>query len=165
MSATNSLHYQLCCEGAKYLLQPRAKESWQGQNKWATVELACIGVEECDAWATNGETSTVIEVKVSVQDFRNDKKKYSRTEQAEKIGHQTGNYRYYLVPEEIANKVKDELPEHWGLLVWNGKKIERVVRAEFIDANHKWDMFIFSSILRREVGSHKVFNYREKKGE
>jgi hypothetical protein len=33
MSATNSLHYQLCCEGAKYLLQPRAKESYQSQNK------------------------------------------------------------------------------------------------------------------------------------
>lgn len=163
MSATNSLHYQLCCEGAKYIIQPRAAERWQTPNKWATVELACTGVEECDVWATNGETSTVIEVKVSISDFRHDRKKYARTDQAQQVGQQTGNFRYYLCPEEIADKIMSELPEKWGLLVWNRKKIECVVCAQFFDCNHKWDMFIMSSILRRELGIHKIFNYRQTK--
>lgn len=160
MSATNSLHYQLCCEGAKYIIQPRAAERWQTPNKWATVELACTGVEECDVWATNGETSTIIEVKVSVSDFRNDRKKYARTEQAQQVGQQTGNFRYYLCPQEISDKIMSELPENWGLLIWNGKKVECIVCAKFVETNHKWDMFIMSSIMRRELGMHKIFNYR-----
>ena len=146
MSATNSLHYQLCCEGAKYVIQPRAAERWQTPNKWATVELACTGVEECDVWATNGETSTVIEVKVSLSDFRHDRKKYARTNQAQQVGQQTGNFRYYLCQEEIADKIMNELPEKWGLLVWNGKKIECIVCAQFFDCNHKWDMYIISRL-------------------
>jgi len=162
MSATNSLHYKLCCEGAKYIIQPRAAERWQTPNKWATVELVCAGCEDCDVWATNGDTSTVIEVKTSVSDFRNDRKKYCRSEQAEKVGHQTGNFRYYLCPEEIADKIMSELPENWGLLVWNGKKIECVVCPKFVETNHKTDMWIMASIFRREFGTHKVFNYRNK---
>ena len=160
MSATNSLHYQLCCEGAKYLIQHRAHEYNQTANKWSTVEIVCIGVEMPDAWATNGSTSTVIEVKTSVADFRNDRKKYCRSQQAEKAGHTLGNYRYYLCPEEIAETLKAELPDKWGLLTWNGKKVSCVVRAGYFDANKDWDMFIMASIMTREIGIHKVFNYR-----
>ena len=160
MSATNSLHYQLCCEGAKYLLQPRAKERFQSQNKWSAVEIVCMGCEMPDVWATNCSTSTVIEVKTSVADFRNDQKKYCRSEQAEKAGHTLGNYRYYLCPEKIADTLKAELPDGWGLLVWNGKKVDFVVGAAYKECNKEWDLFIMGSILSREVGVHKVFNYR-----
>jgi hypothetical protein len=162
MSATNSLHYQLCCKGAKYIIQPRAKEPWRGQNKWSAVEIVSIGCENPDVWATNGEDSTIIEVKTSVADFRNDKKKFARTKQAEISGHTLGNYRYYLCPTEIADNIEAELPENWGLLVWDGKKISRRVNATYVTVSKRNDMFILCSILTRELGAHKIFNYRKK---
>jgi hypothetical protein len=159
MSSTNSLHYQLCCEGAKYLIQPRAKEPWDGQNKWSAVEIICMGCENPDVYATNGETSTVIEVKTSHSDFVNDKNKYSRTEQAKNSKHFLGNYHYYLCPENLIKE--NELPENWGLLYWTGKKIIKVIKSPKIDCDKKWDCYILSSIINREIGIHKIFNYRK----
>lgn len=159
MSKTLSLHYQLCCEGAKYIIQPRAKERFQSQNILSAVELVCMGCENTDVYATNRETSTIIEVKVSHADFLNDKKKYARSKQAELCGHQLGNYRYYLCPKGVIKQ--EELPEGWGLLEWDGKKIEKVVCApKFWATDHKYDMFVLCSIIARECGTHKVFNYR-----
>lgn len=162
MSATQSLHYQLCCEGAKYIIQPRAKEPWQTQNMLSAVELVCYGAELTDVYATNRETSTIIEVKVSHVDFLNDQKKYARSKEAEDAGHQIGNFRYYLCPEGIIKP--DELPIGWGLLYWNGKKIDKVVPApKKWQTDHKFDMFVLCSIIDRECGRHKIFNYRETK--
>lgn len=91
------------------------------------------------------------------------KKKYYRSEQAEKTGMTVGNYRYYLVPEDMREKVLEEMPETWGLLVWGKSKISRIKTSSYFEANKDWDMFTICSILGREVGLHKVFNYREKK--
>ena len=159
MSATNSLHYNLCCEGAKYIIQPRAKEPYQTQNMLSTVELVCYGTEQTDVYATNRETSTIIEVKTSHADFLNDKKKYARSEEAKINGHQIGNYRYYLCPKGIVSV--EELPEGWGLLEWDGKKIEKVKSSDIFETNHKFDMFVLCSIIARECGTHKIFNYRK----
>lgn len=162
MSTTNSLHYQLCCEGAKYIIQPRAREPFQSQNILSTVELVCFGNELTDVYATDRVSSTIIEVKVSHADFLNDKKKYARSKQAEICKHQIGNYRYYLCPEGIIKP--DELPEGWGLLYWNGKKIEKIVAApKFWETDHKYDMFVLCSIIARECGTHRIFNYRNSK--
>lgn len=162
MSATNSLHYQLCCEGAKYIIQPRAKErdGWQGPYLWSTVELVCSGCELTDVWATNRDISCVIEVKTSHSDFLNDKKKFSRSERAESIGYPMGNYRYYLCPEGIIKE--NELPEGWGLLYWNGKKITKIVHSDYFETTRKYDFLALCSIFERENGRHKVFNYRKK---
>lgn len=161
MSATKSLHYQLCCEGAKYIIQPRAAEPYEVPNMLSTVEIVCYGCELTDVYATNRITSTIIEVKTSHADFLNDKKKYSRSKQAEIAGHQIGNYRYYLSPEGVIKK--DELPEGWGLLYWDGKKVTKVVSAHYVESNRKYDMFVLCSIIARECGTHKVFNYRHEK--
>ena len=125
------------------------------------MELVCYGTELTDVWATNRSTSTIIEVKTSHSDFLNDKKKYARTEQACACRQQVGNYRYYLCPEGIIRP--DELPEGWGLLYWNGKKVEKIVPApKCWETDHKYDMFVLCSILARECGTHKIFNYRNK---
>ena len=159
MSTTNSLHYQLCCEGAKYIIQPRAKERLQSPFLWSSVELVCCGCELTDVWATNRDVSCVIEVKTSHADFLNDKKKFSRSERAEKLGYQMGNYRYYLCPEGIIKE--DELPEGWGLLYWNGKKVTRVVTSNYFETTRKFDFLALCSIFERENGRHKVYNYRK----
>lgn len=161
MSATNSLHYQLCCEGAKYIIQPRAKELWQSQNILAAVELVCYGSERPDVYATNRESSTIIEVKTSHADFLADRKKYARSSAALAAKQQMGNYRYYLCPEGVIKP--EELPAGWGLLYWNGNKVEKVRKSEVHTANHKYDVYVLCSILARECGTHKVFNYRKVK--
>lgn len=159
MSATNCLHHQLCCEGAKYILTPKAKEPWEGRNKWSCVEIVTMGCELPDVYANNGENSTVIEVKTSHQDFMNDKHKYCRSVKAKNNNHILGNYHYYLCPENVIKE--DELPENWGLLYWDGKKITKVKKSKFIESNKQFDMYILSSILRREIGTNKIFNYRK----
>lgn len=159
MSATNSLHYQLCCEGAKYIIQPRAKDGWNSPYLWSSVELVCSGCELTDVWAANRDISCVIEVKTSHSDFLNDRKKFARTKQAEMSGLTMGNFRYYLCPEGVIKE--EELPEGWGLLYWNGKKIYRVKTSSEFKTNRRMDFLVLASILDREVGHHKVFNYRE----
>ena len=161
MSNSKTLHYKLCCEAAKYIIQPRAREPWQSQNILSTVELVCYGTELTDVYATNRETSTIIEVKTSHADFIKDKKKYARSEQAKALNHQIGNFRYYLCPTGIIQQ--DELPEGWGLLYWNENRIEKIVPApKCWQTDHKYDMFVLCSIIARECGTHKVFNYRNK---
>jgi len=158
MSASNSLHYQLCQEGAKYIIQRRAKDGWCTPYKWSTVELMCCGCEKPDVWACNGCESVIIEVKTSHADFINDKKKYVRSEQAEKDGNTLGNYRYYLCPEGLIKE--EEVPDKWGLLYWNGKKITRIKKSEYHEVNKLFDIFVLSSIISREFGVHKIFDYR-----
>ena len=161
MSATNSLHYKLCCEGARYIIQPRAAEPWQSPNSWSTVELVCYGTELTDVYATIREKSTIIEVKTSHADFLNDRKKYARSKEAETAKNQLGNFRYYLCPEGVIKP--EELPEGWGLLYWDGKKVSKVVPApKCWETDHVFDMFVLCSIIARECGIHRVFNYRNK---
>jgi len=83
----------------------------------------------------------IIECKTSISDFRNDLKKPHR------IDGGMGNQRYYLfhqtVNESIYEKVKDQIPEGWGILLchsnrgraeqlrFNGsKEFERNLQAE-----------------------------------
>ena len=136
MSKTNSLHYDLCVEGAKWL----RKQKWNydrcqkkacyrteacGQCKkyrYVAVELCTWDCENTDVWGLgNFNDSAVIEVKVSHSDFLADKKKFCRSDQAEKLKYQAGRVRW----------------------------------------NTSWaDMQILTSILRREGFREGIFNYR-----
>lgn len=156
MSKTDSLHYQLCCEAAKWLKRRKNAERWRTPWKYIAVELVCSAAENADVWATNGECSIVIEVKTSRADFLKDGKKWHRSEAMKDC--QSGNFRYYLAP---AGKIrKDELPEGWGLLEWDGKTITRVTPSKYRTVNNLADLIIMSSILRREGFPEKIFNYR-----
>lgn len=149
MSRTNSLHYNLCQEAARWL----KKQRFAGY-KYIAVELVCIAAENPDVWGTNGCVSTMIEVKTSRSDFLRDKEKFCRTHQE----HAIGNYRYYLCPEGIINPT--ELPDNWGLLYWNGKEIKLIVAASKIQVNNTGELAILCSIMRREGIKPQVFNYR-----
>lgn len=173
MSATNSLHYTLCMEGAKWL----HRQKWNydrckkkacyrteacGECKkyrYVAVELVTWGSENTDVWGLgNFNDSAVIEVKVSHSDFLNDKKKFCRSEQAEKLHYQAGRVRWYLCPEGVISK--DELPDKWGLLYWDGKKVYPIKAPKPFDNTSAADMNILTSILRREGFKDGIFNYR-----
>ena len=67
-------------------------------------------------------------------------------------------FRWYLCPEGVIGK--EELPDKWGLLYWDGKKIFPVVAPKPFENTAAADMEILTSILRREGFPQKVFNYR-----
>ena len=120
MSRTESLHYQLCCEGARFLKSRKNVEGWESPNKYVAVEIITLTAEKPDIWATNGYHTTLVEVKTSHSDFLADQKKWVRSKEAEKADKQLGNYRYYLCPAGVIDV--SEIPENWGLLVWDEKK-------------------------------------------
>lgn len=170
MSASDSLHYQLCVEAGKWLHRRKydynkcqTKECRKPEfcrvcqpYKYVAVEINTYGVEQTDVWGWNGYLTSIIEVKTSHADFLNDKKKLCRQDTYKDL--QCGNLRWYLCPEGVIKP--EELPENWGLLYWNGKKISHVVAPKHIDCSYKGDMFVIYSILRRENIKGKVYNYR-----
>lgn len=83
---------------------------------------------------------------------------FCRSETAENLHYQAGRLRWYLCPEGIIKK--EELPEKWGLLYWNGKKIYPVVAPKPYENTSAADMNILTSILRREGFREGIFNYR-----
>ena len=173
MSATNSLHYQLCIEGAKWMHRQKwnydrcQKKSCHvpefchacKRYKYVAVELCTWGSENTDVWGLgNFNDSAIIEVKTSHSDFLADQKKRCRSEEFARLGYQAGRLRWYLCPEGVIKK--EELPEKWGLLYWDGKKIYPVVGPKAFEGTASADMNVLTSILRREQFPEKVFNYR-----
>ena len=173
MSATSSLHYQLCCEAAKWLHRRKhdvnkcpSKPCYRGHGfcraciafKFVTVELCTYGTEQADVWGFNGTESAVIEVKTTHADFLNDKKKWFRSDVAERCGLQAGAYRWYLCPTDVIKA--DELPQGWGLLYWDGKQITHVVAPTRFENSWKVDLHFLYSLLLREKFPQKIFNYR-----
>ena len=175
MSATNSLHYKLCCEGAKWLY----RKKWNHEKcknracfateacgaclwyKYVAVELNTYQNEQTDVWGIGSfNYSVVIEVKTSHSDFLADKKKWCRSDVAEEKNKQAGRHRWYLCPEGVIKK--EELPDKWGLLYWDGKKVYPVKAPRQFDNTAAADMAILTSILRRENFPQKIFNYRNK---
>lgn len=171
MSATNSLHYQLCVEGARWLHRRKGdyrkcpqKECFNKgfcrecrKYNYVTVELNTYGAEQTDIWGWDGCSTAVIEVKTSHADFLNDTKKKCRSKEYKNLW--CGNVRWYLCPDGVIKP--DELPENWGLLYWDGKNIKHVVAPKRVDCVHAGDLLIIHSILRREGFPQKIFNYRE----
>ena len=172
MSATNSLHYQLCIEGAKWLRRKKhdykkcANKECHNKGfcrtclsfKYVTVELCTYCIEQTDVWGYDGNVTAIIEVKTSHSDFVNDSNKWWRGKEAEQCGLQAGMIRWYLCPSGVISK--EELPSGWGLLYWNGKDIEHIVAPSVFENTYKADMRILYSLLRRENFPQKIFNYR-----
>lgn len=156
MSKTDSLHYQLCVEGAKWLRNRKNAEHFETPWKYIAVELNVYGTENADIWATNGWSSIVVEVKTSRGDFHADFKKKYRTEKwRDQV---PGNYRYFLAPKGLVSP--DELPEGNGLLEYEDGKIFRTKDAIFRKVTNRADLIYMCSILRRECFPQRVYNYR-----
>ena len=159
MSKTNSLHYELCKLGAR-LIRSRKNPTlpYDRPCMYSTCELVCMGAELTDVWGTTGDCTVIIEVKTSRSDFLADKRKYARSKQAEILNHQIGNYRYYLCPKGII--AEDDLPNNWGLLEYDGKKIHRVKMATKVESSLPMELLHITSIMRR-ILKPQTFNFRE----
>lgn len=162
MSATESLHYRLCQEGARWLHKDIKKDrngKWINYDKIVAVELESFGADHADVWGTSGCDTAIIEVKVSHSDFLRDKNKVCRKNKEDACG----NYRYYLTPKGLLKP--EELPVNWGLLEYDGGKIIETIRPLFIPTYNSSDLCMLSSIARREGVKNKIYNYRLRKNE
>ena len=159
MSATNSLHYELCKLGGKFLKSRNNAEPLRTPYKYVAVELVTLAAELPDVWATNGSDTAIIEVKTSHSDFLADQKKWIRQEGYAQDCNKIGNYRYYLCPKGVIKE--EELPENWGLLVWDGKKIHKVKQAVRVDTYAHGELLMITSIMSR-ILRPQIFNFREK---
>ena len=119
------------------------------------VELNVTGAENPDVWGYDGYSTVVIEVKVSHSDFKSDQKKMWRNVVPE---HQAGNNRWYLCPEGIIKH--DELPDGWGLLYWDGKRIYPVVAPVPRMQGCHADLRMLYSLMFREKMTGRIFDYR-----
>lgn len=166
MSKTDSLHYQLCIEGAKWLHKKKKTQDGAGKLmngclwafKYVAVEINTAAAENPDVWGFDGNYSAIIEVKTSHADFLSDRKKWCRSKEAEEVGLQSGTFRWYLCPEGVIKA--EEVPDGWGLLYWNGSAIEHIKGAPKHENTSRSDLLILSSILRREGFPTKIYNYR-----
>ena len=81
-------------------------------------------------------SSTVFEVKVSIEDFKRDSKKVFR--QTPELG--MGNYRYYLVPEELEKQIHLLIPEGWGLKSLTPRGIYNLKDSEYFDKSSCYEV-------------------------
>jgi hypothetical protein len=152
----NMTHRELCIRAATYLRNQGIQPFHRCQ--YAVVELERVG--ECpDAFGWGGSTTQLIEVKISRSDFLSDKKKLWRKQPEYGLG----RFRSYLCPEGLISP--DELPQNWGLLYMNGKKITRIQDALWQASNNVEEINLITSILRREGIKPRTFSYKNYKNQ
>ena len=132
-------HAELVARGKKWLIN-------NGWNPVFTEQGFQDSLEKPDIIAWRNGCSVLFEVKVSIEDFKRDSSKIFR----EKPECGMGSYRYYLVPEEIADEILPALPHGWGLKSFQEDRgrIHNVKESECF--NCKYDageiMFLVSRI-------------------
>lgn len=111
------------------------------------TELASCGEEpDCIGWRSG--ISTLIECKATRSDFLSDKKKEFRVNPSRGVG----SFRYFLTPDNLITV--DELPEGWGLLVTNGKRVRKLKESSnFVVVNHLHEKVMLLSLVRRLANS------------
>lgn len=111
------------------------------------TELVSSGSESPDALGfTHGGGTTLIECKASVADYKADQKKTFRV--YPDIG--LGAHRYYLTPVQLLEGF--DLPESWGLLEWNGKRVRKIKESQHFAQDgfaHAREKLALISVLRR----------------
>ncbi len=106
------------------------------------TELATTG-ETPDAIGWNGTHSTLVECKVSRADFVADGGKFFRRFPEAGIG----QHRFLFAPAGIVPL--EAIPPGWGLLELTGSKIRLVKKSEYHEANHRHEIGLLLSTLRR----------------
>lgn len=126
------------------------------------TELSTIG-EEPDVIGWQGNRSTLIECKVSRSDFLADRRKNFRLCPESGIGRQ----RYFIAPKGLISP--EELPDGWGLLEADGRRVRQKKRSEYFkEINERHEITLLLSALRRighdapEGVSIRCYNYETK---
>lgn len=150
----NNVHRELCVLTGKWL---RRNHTHPPSCPYVAVEIVTANQETPDVFGWNYWTTVLIEVKVSRSDFLADKGKPFRLSTEDGIG----EHRYYCCPKGLIKP--SEVPQYWGLIYEEGGTFSLVKEAERQSANHRAELTICTSIMRREGIGGKLFDYRNEK--
>ena len=92
-------------------------------SKWfgcVEVTIGWYGKQRVDFMTMDSkEIFRCYEIKISKSDFKS------------KHGHNfVGHFNYYVVPKELYESIKDEVPKEIGVYIWNGKYLSLVKRPK-----------------------------------
>ena len=150
---TKITHKFLVEQGAKWLHKKASNVHYR--SPFVVTEFVCQGVNEYpDIFGLRPHGHVLIEVKTSRRDYKRDFKKLGRNNTLDQLG----NIRFYLTPKDLI-KI-NELPEKWGLLEWNGKKIEVIKKPEQFEGDFQAAGYIYHSILRRK-NKYQIFDFKK----
>lgn len=107
----------------------------------------------------SGAHSVLVECKVSRSDFLSDKDKFFRRQE----DYGMGDKRYYAAPVGLIKP--EELPDGWGLLEVEERRIREIVEPKHKEANKRRECLMLMSALRRLEISTAVFVIQEEKTE
>src|SRR5687768_8242931 len=123
--------------------------SWLKNNKRCSIvasELVTSGMETPDVIGWNGWVSMLVEAKISVSDFRADRRKIFRT----LAGRGMGVHRYYIVPSDLVDVILPLMPDGWGLLSCGVRRKLVVERLSAVfQPNAHNEILYLSSVIRR----------------
>lgn len=127
-----------------FLIEQAAAWLRKKGNAVIITDMAHGHSETPDAIGWQQTNTTLIEVKVSRSDFLADRKKWFRQFPKEGMGAE----RYFCAPKGMLSI--EELPDGWGLLEWDGKRLRAAKRSDnFGDKNWRAEVSLLLSALRR----------------
>jgi hypothetical protein len=145
-------HTDLINVGAKWLNKDAPNILYKSQ--FVATEIACSGSAEIpDILGLRPQGNILIEVKISVADFKRDSAKKCRNPETLQLGLK----RFYLAPEGLISL--DLIPEKWGLLEWDGRQIVIKKHSEEFKEDMKAINFVYYSILRR-TNKPQIFDFK-----
>jgi hypothetical protein len=148
-------HAYLIETARQWLAKPWRNASNEGHGACSVIitDMTSAARETPDAlgWHSFGQ-STLVECKISLDDFRSDQQKFFRAQPSQGVG----DWRYYMAPKGLIST--EILPNGWGLIEVNDKGKTRVVRiSKKFEANKSAENDMLLSLLRRlrvEPGRH-----------
>lgn len=119
---------------------PEVTIGWYGRKRVDFMSADTKGIIRC------------YEIKVTESDFHS------------KNGHNfVGNCNYYVMPKELWEQVKDEIPAHVGVLV--GKELKSVKKCKFVNLSesekHKMALYLCRSLAREVKKTYRSENKDE----
>lgn len=104
---TKEIEKALRIETSKWFGCTEVTIGWYGKQRVDFMTMDCKEIFRC------------YEIKISKSDFKS------------KHGHNfVGHFNYYVVPKELYESIKDEVPKEIGVYIWNGKYLSLVKRPK-----------------------------------
>jgi hypothetical protein len=136
-----------------------AMEWLENEHKCPLVfpELKCSSREIPDVIGFFDDGITVvIECKISKTDFSGDKKKPYRQYPEDGMG----DYRYFAISRNIAYLFADEIPENWGLVLFDNGTVKVEIEPKRFDYSNKRNESSLLVAAIRSMGITTAFHHR-----
>lgn len=87
---------------------------------------------------------TAFEIKISLSDFKSE-----NGHNIDDIEIPIANENYYCVPKELVPKIKDLVPEHVGILSYNGSGLRKVKKSAWLEVDDKVKIELLYNAMKK----------------